>query len=104
MVLSRRVGRMRETFPVLIGTLVSQTAINILALVLLGGIIVSTTDLFQASTQKLFLVSTAPLLILLAVLIAAVARQGERQGPDRARDPGRSRRDPAGAPGTHGLP
>jgi phosphatidylinositol alpha-mannosyltransferase len=70
MVLSRRVGRMRETFPVLIGTLVSQTALNILALVLLGGIIVSTTDLFQASTQKLFLVSTAPLLILLAVMAA----------------------------------
>jgi phosphatidylinositol alpha-mannosyltransferase len=70
MVLSRRVGRMRETFPVLIGTLVSQTALNILALALLGGIIVSTTDLFQASTQKLFLVSTAPLLILLAVLMA----------------------------------
>jgi phosphatidylinositol alpha-mannosyltransferase len=70
MVLSRRVGRMRETFPVLIGTLISQTAINILALVLLGGIIVSTTDLFQASTQKLFLVSTAPLVILLAVLAA----------------------------------
>src|SRR6476659_8071133 len=70
MVLSRRVGRIRETFPVLIGTLVSQTALNIFALVLLGGIIVSTTDLFQASTQKLFLVSTAPLVILLAVLLA----------------------------------
>jgi phosphatidyl-myo-inositol alpha-mannosyltransferase len=70
MVLSRRIGRMRETFPVLIGTLVSQTALNILALVLLGGIIVSTTDLFQASTQKLFLVSTAPLLVLLAALLA----------------------------------
>jgi phosphatidylinositol alpha-mannosyltransferase len=70
MVLARRVGRMRETFPVLIGTLVSQTALNILALALLGGIIVSTTDLFQASTQKLFLVSTAPLLVLLAVLAA----------------------------------
>jgi phosphatidylinositol alpha-mannosyltransferase len=69
-VLSRHLGRMRETFPVLIGTLVSQTALNILALVLLGGIIVSTTDLFQASTQKLFLVSTAPLLVLLAVLMA----------------------------------
>jgi phosphatidyl-myo-inositol alpha-mannosyltransferase len=70
MVLARRVGRMRETFPVLIGTLVSQTALNILALALLGGIIVSTTDLFQSSTQKLFLVSTAPLVILLAVLAA----------------------------------
>jgi len=72
MVLSRHTGRMRETFPVLIGTLVSQTALNIVALVMLGGIIVSTTDLFQASTHKLFLVSTAPLLVLLAVL-----RQGD---------------------------
>jgi len=70
MVLSRHIGRMRETFPVLIGSLVAQTALNILALVLLGGIIVSTTDLFQESTQKLFLVSTAPLLVLLAVLMA----------------------------------
>src|SRR3954470_14714861 len=70
MVLSRHIGRMRETFPVLIGSLVAQTALNILALLLLGGIIVSTTDLFQASTQKLFLVSTAPLVILLAVLLA----------------------------------
>jgi phosphatidylinositol alpha-mannosyltransferase len=70
MVLARRVGRMRETFAVLIGTLVSQTALNIVALVGLGAIIVSTTDLFQASTQKLFLVSTAPLLLLVAVLLA----------------------------------
>ena len=70
LVLARRVGRMRETFAILIGTLVSQTALNILALVLLGGIIVSTTDLFQSSTEKLFLVSTAPLLLLVAVLLA----------------------------------
>jgi phosphatidylinositol alpha-mannosyltransferase len=70
MVLARRVGRMRETFAVLIGTLVSQTALNILALVLLGGIIVTTTDLFQSSTQKLFLVSTAPLLLLVAAALA----------------------------------
>jgi phosphatidylinositol alpha-mannosyltransferase len=80
MVLSRHIGRMRQTFPVLIGTLVSQTALNILALVLLGGIIVSTTDLFQESTQKLFLVSTAPLLILLAVLMAPSVVKVNGQG------------------------
>ena len=79
-VLSRHLGRIRETFPVLIGTLVSQTALNILALVLLGGIIVSTTDLFQASTQKLFLVSTAPLLVLLAVLMAPSVVKVNGQG------------------------
>ena len=61
---------MRETFAVLIGTLVSQTALNILALAMLGAIIVSTTDLFQSSTEKLFLVSMAPLLLLVVVLLA----------------------------------
>ena len=80
MVLSRHIGRMRETFPVLIGSLVAQTALNILALVLLGGIIVSTTDLFQASTQKLFLVSTAPLIVLLAVLMAPSVVRVNGQG------------------------
>ena len=42
MSLARRIGRMRETFPVLLGTLVSQTVLNIVALALLGVIIVST--------------------------------------------------------------
>ena len=47
MVLARRTGRMRETFPVLLGTLVSQTVLNLVALVLLGVIIVTSTDLFH---------------------------------------------------------
>lgn len=70
MVLARRIGRMRETFAVLIGTLVSQTVLNIVALALLGGIIVTSTDLFHSSTEKLFLFSAAPLLLLVAVLMA----------------------------------
>jgi phosphatidylinositol alpha-mannosyltransferase len=69
MSLARRIGRMRETFPVLLGTLVSQTVFNLVALVLLGVIIVSTTDLFHSSTQKLFAFSFVPLLLLLVVLI-----------------------------------
>ncbi len=72
MVLSRRTGRMRETFPVLLGTLVSQTALNILALVLLGVIIVATTDLFHSSSQRLFVFSLAPLVLLVAVVLAPV--------------------------------
>jgi phosphatidyl-myo-inositol alpha-mannosyltransferase len=79
MVLARRVGRMRETFPVLLGTLVSQTALNILALILLGVIIVSTTNLFHSSSMKLFIVSSVPLLALVAVALApAVMRQAGR--------------------------
>jgi phosphatidyl-myo-inositol alpha-mannosyltransferase len=72
MVLSRRTGRMRSTFPVLLGTLVSQTVFNIGALVLLGVIIVASTDLFHSSSTKLFAFSLVPLLILIAVLLAPV--------------------------------
>ena len=70
MVLARRTGRMRESFPVLLGTLVSQSALNLLALVILGVIIVGSTDLFAAKTERLFLISLAPLAILVAVLLA----------------------------------
>ncbi len=70
MTLARRTGRMRETFPVLLGTLVSQTMLNLVALFLLGVIIVSSTDLFHSSTEKLFAFSFVPLILLLVVLVA----------------------------------
>ncbi len=70
MIIARRIGRFRETFPVLLGTLVSQTAFNILALLLLGVVIVTSTDLFHRSSEHLFLISFAPALLLIAVLIA----------------------------------
>ncbi|HWW67230.1 MAG TPA: glycosyltransferase [Solirubrobacterales bacterium] len=70
MSLARRTGRMRETFPVLLGTVVSQTVLNLVALVMLGVIIVSSTPLFHSSTQKLFAFSFVPLLLLVVVLFA----------------------------------
>ena len=80
MVLSRRTGRMRETFPVLLGTLVSQTVFNILALVLLGAIIVSTTDLFHSSSTSLFIVSLLPLVALVGVALAPTLVRGNGTG------------------------
>ncbi len=75
--LARRTGRMRETFPVLLGTLVSQTMLNLVALLLLGAIIVSTTPLFHSGTQKIFAFSLVPLILLVVVLFApAVMRRG----------------------------
>jgi phosphatidylinositol alpha-mannosyltransferase len=77
MALARRTGRMRETFPVLLGTLVSQTVLNLVALVLLGVIIVSSTPLFHSGTQKLFAFSFVPLVLLVVVLCApALMRRG----------------------------
>src|SRR5919204_2220398 len=80
MVLARRTGRMRETFPVLLGTLVSQTVLNIVALVMLGAIIVSSTDLFHSSSQKLFVFSFVPLGILLVVLTAPLLVRANGSG------------------------
>ena len=77
MTLARRTGRMRETLPVLLGTLVSQTMLNLLALLMLGAIIVSTTPLFHSGTQKIFAFSLVPLALLLVVLAApALMRRG----------------------------
>jgi phosphatidylinositol alpha-mannosyltransferase len=77
MVLARHTGSVRERFPVLLGTLVSQTVLNLLALGLLGAIIVGSTDLFSGGTEKLFLVSAAPLLLVAAILFApALLRRG----------------------------
>ena len=80
MALARRTGRMRETFPVLLGTLVSQTVLNLVALVLLGVIIVTSTPLFHSSTQKLFAFSFVPLLLLIAVLFAPVLMRRNGNG------------------------
>jgi phosphatidyl-myo-inositol alpha-mannosyltransferase len=80
MTLARRIGRMRETFPVLLGTLVSQTVLNIVALALLGTIIVSSTDLFHSSTEKLFLFSFVPLALLVIVLVGPVLMRRNGNG------------------------
>jgi len=78
--LARRSGRMRETFPVLLGTLVSQTMLNLIALVLLGVIIVTTTPLFHSGTKKLFVFSLVPLLVLIVVLVAPLLMRRNGNG------------------------
>ncbi len=80
LVLARRIGRMRETFPVLLGTLVSQTVLNLVALAILGAIIIGSTDLFAERTEQLFLISAAPILILVAVLFVPVLARGTGSG------------------------
>jgi phosphatidyl-myo-inositol alpha-mannosyltransferase len=78
--LARRTGRMRETFPVLLGTLVSQTMLNIVALLLLGVIIVSTTPLFHSGTNRIFAFSLVPLILLVVVLVAPLLMRRNGNG------------------------
>jgi phosphatidylinositol alpha-mannosyltransferase len=68
-VVARRLGRAREHLPTVVGTLVSQTLLNILALVVLGVTTVSALDLFRGE-RALIGITVAPLVVLLCVLVA----------------------------------
>ncbi len=76
--LARHTGQTKENLPVVVGTLVSQTLLNLMSLLLLGLIIVSSTDLFHNSTKALFTISLLPLALLLVVIILPpiLKRQG----------------------------
>jgi phosphatidyl-myo-inositol alpha-mannosyltransferase len=68
LIVARRLGRMRETLPVLVGTLVSQTLLNVLALALLGVLVASTTDLFKGHESALAVVGALPVALIVAVV------------------------------------
>ncbi|MCB0863237.1 MAG: flippase-like domain-containing protein [Solirubrobacterales bacterium] len=69
--LARHTGRAKETLPVVVGTIVSQTMFNILAILLLGAFVLSSMDnLFHSATKQILLFSLIPAGLLLAVVIA----------------------------------
>ncbi len=78
LILARRVGRMRDNFPVVLGSLVSQTLLNILALVILGGVMFATVGVFRGGEDALVIATIAPV-VLLALLFAspALLRRGK---------------------------
>ena len=51
-VVARRIGSAREHLPVVLGTIVSQSLLNILALVVLGITMFSTVDVFSITTRS----------------------------------------------------
>jgi len=81
LIVARRAGRPRETLPTVIGTLVSQTLLNVLALVILGVIAFSNVKIFDDHHGALAAVTIAPMALLLIVLALPVilhARGTER--------------------------
>src|SRR4029453_15067246 len=77
LVVPRRLGRPRDRLPAVLGTLVSQTLLNVLALVILGIVMFTTIGLFAGRQQALVWSAPAPLGVLLAVLVApALLRSG----------------------------
>ncbi len=72
LIVSRRLGRARETLPVVLGTMVSQTLLNLLALTLLGAATLSSVSVLDGHDRALLLIALAPLAVLLLVLLAPV--------------------------------
>ena len=76
-VLARRTGRARENIPIVLGTVVSQTLLNIVALIVLGAVMFSSVNLFSGHENTLVIAAIAPAALLALVLIAPlVLRHG----------------------------
>ncbi len=68
LIVARRLGRPRETLPAVLGTIVAQTLLNLLALLLLGIVVFSSVDVFAGHQSALLLASIAPVVVLVIVL------------------------------------
>ena len=78
LIMARRTGRVRERLPVVLGTIVSQTLLNIVALVVLGTVMFATVGLFQGNEDKLVIATIIPIALIVGVLIVpALLRSGK---------------------------
>jgi phosphatidylinositol alpha-mannosyltransferase len=77
LIVARRVGRVRDRLPVVLGTIVSQTLLNILALVILGVVMFATVGVFRGGEDALVIATIAPVVLLaLVVIVPALLRSG----------------------------
>jgi phosphatidyl-myo-inositol alpha-mannosyltransferase len=82
LVVARRTGRPRENLPIVLGTVVSQTLLNIVALIVLGAIMFSSVNLFSGHQDALLVAAIAPLVLLIVVLLAPVLLRAAPAGSD----------------------
>ena len=93
LIVARRLGPPARDLPVVLGTLVSQTLLNVLALVILGAVMFTTIGLFAGRQQALLWYALAPFACSCAVLrragaaalAAAVALRARRRAGSRRR-------------------
>ncbi len=82
LVVARRTGKAREHVPVVLGTVVAQTFINIVALIILGVITFSSVNFFAGHRSALIYVAIVPIVLLAVVLLAPIIL---RYGPGGSR-------------------
>jgi phosphatidylinositol alpha-mannosyltransferase len=83
LIVARRLGRVRERLPVVLGTLMSQTILNLLALAVLGTIMFSTVGLFQGKEKALVFATIAPIVVI--ALLLSVPALMRKDKPSRYR-------------------
>jgi phosphatidylinositol alpha-mannosyltransferase len=83
LIVARRLGRPIETFPIVLGTIVSQTMLNLLALAGLGAVMFTSVDLFNGRHSALIAVAVGPA-ALVAIILVAPLILGRRGGPSRS--------------------
>jgi phosphatidyl-myo-inositol alpha-mannosyltransferase len=73
---ARRTGRPRDHLPTVVGSIVSQTLLNVVALIGLGIVMFSTVDLFSHRQRGLAAFALAPMAMLVAVLVLPALLRG----------------------------
>jgi phosphatidylinositol alpha-mannosyltransferase len=76
LIVARRTGRPREHLPTVVGTIVSQALLNVVALLILGIVMFSTIDLFSQRQRGLVAFAVVPAAILVAVLVLPALLHG----------------------------
>jgi phosphatidylinositol alpha-mannosyltransferase len=76
LVVARRTGRPRENLPIVLGTVVSQTLLNFVALIALGAIMFSSVNFFNGHQNALLAAAIAPLALLIVLLLAPLLLRG----------------------------
>jgi phosphatidylinositol alpha-mannosyltransferase len=82
LIVARRTGNPRKNLPVVLGTLISQTVLNIVALIILGAIMFSSVDFFSGHQNALVIAAVAPAALLVLVILAPIVL---RYGPGGTR-------------------
>ncbi len=78
LIVARRLGRVRENFPVVLGSLVSQTLLNLLALAILGTVMIATVGIFRGGEDALVFATLAPVAVIgLLLAVPALLRRGK---------------------------
>ena len=84
LIVARRLGRPRDALPAVLGSMVSQTLLNVLALVILGAVMFTTIGLFAGRQQALVWYGLAPVAVALAVVAGPALLRGGWVGRARA--------------------